>query len=124
MIYEFRSRATGSIVMMGKVAERMLGIIGKPAGPQGIITVAQLPDAIGRLREAIADERRAREAARMAASASQASAGTPVPPGSDGGHNQEDAGSSEAVSLEARAQPLIEMFERALAGQRDVTWGV
>jgi len=124
MIYEFRSRATGSIVMMGKVAERMLGIIGKPAGPQGIITVAQLPEAIARLRGAIDDERRARDAARIAASAPQASARTPVLSGSDGGHNQEDAGSSEAVSLEARAQPLIEMFERALAGQRDVTWGV
>ena len=124
MIYEFRSRATGSIVMMGKVAERMLGIIGKPAGPQGIITVAQLPEAIERLRGAIADERRAREAARIAASAAHPVVGAPVPPGSSSGHNEEDTGSGEAVSLEARAQPLIEMFERALAGQRDVTWGV
>ena len=63
MIYEFQSRATGNVVMTGKVAERMLGIIGKPAGPQGIITVAQLPDAIERVRAAIADERHARREA-------------------------------------------------------------
>ena len=67
MIYEFRSRATGSIVMTAKVAERMLGIVGKPASPQGIITVTQLPEAIARLRVAIADEQHARKAAREAA---------------------------------------------------------
>lgn len=120
MIYEFRSRATGSIVMMGKVAERMLGIIGKPAGPQGIITVAQLPEAISRLQAAIADERHAREAAH----ATERAAGSLSKPASGGGHDEEDTRSDAAVSFEARAQPLIEMFERSLAGQRDVTWGL
>lgn len=124
MIYEFRSRATGSVVMMGKVAERMLGIIGKPAGPQGIVTVAQLPEAISRLQAAIADERHAREAAREAAHATGRAAGSLSKPASGGGHDEEDTRPDAAVSFEARAQPLIEMFERSLAGQRDVTWGV
>jgi hypothetical protein len=120
MIYEFRSRATGSIVMMEKVAERMLGILGKPAGPQGIITVDQLPAAIACLRAAIADERHAREAAHASARATDA---LPAP-AAGGGHDAEEAGPGTAIPLEARAQPLIEMFERALAGKRDVTWGV
>ena len=113
MIYEFRSRATGSVVMTAKVAERLLALIGKPAGPQGIVTVAQLPDAIARLHAAIAEERRAREIARQAARETAAS-----------GHDEDESGASEAIPLESRALPLIEMFERALAGQRDVTWGV
>ena len=124
MIYEFRSRATGSIVMMGQVADRMLGILGKPTGPQGIITVEQLPEAIARLRTAIADEQRARAAAREAAHAGERAAGALPKPAAGGGHDAEEAGPGAAISLEARAQPLIEMFERALAGKRDVTWGV
>ena len=116
MIFEFRSRATGSVVMTGKVAERMLGIIGKPAGAQGIVTVAQLPEAIARLKAAIVEERAAREAARAA------SAPGPSAPASR--HDEDDAGTGAAISLEARAVPLIEMFERSLAAQRDITWGV
>jgi hypothetical protein len=118
MIYEFRSRATGSIVMTGKVAERMLGIIGKPAGPQGIITVAQLPGAVSALRAAIEDERRARK---LAATARADVKGHET---HDEGHDEEDpARSSQAISLEQRAHTLIEMFERAHAAGRDVTWG-
>ncbi len=124
MIYEFRSRATGSIVMTAKVAERMLGIVGKPASPQGIITVTQLPEAIARLRVAIADEQHARKAAREAAHATERAAGGLPVTASAGGHDEEGAGPGAAISFEARAQPLIEMFERALAGERDVTWGV
>jgi hypothetical protein len=116
MIFEFQSRAAGNVVMTGKVAERMLGIIGKPAGSQGIITVAQLPEAIARLKAAIADERSARDAARAASA--------PGPSASAGGHDEEGAGTGAAVSFEARAVPLIEMFERSLAAQRDVTWGL
>ena len=124
MIYEFRSRATGSIVMMGQVAEKMLGILGKPTGPQGIITVEQLPEAIARLRAAIADEQRAREAAREAAHASERAASALPTPAAGGEYDDEEAGPGTAISFEARAQPLIEMFDRALAGKRDVTWGV
>lgn len=116
MIFEFQSRATGNVVMTGKVAERMLGIIGKPAGSQGIITVAQLPEAITRLKAAISDERAARDAARAASA--------PGPSAAASGHDEEAAATGAAISLEARAVPLIEMFERSLAAQRDVTWGL
>ena len=121
MIYEFQSRATGNIVMTGKIAERMLGIIGKPADPQGIITVAQLPEAIERLRAAIADERRARDEARQAQREATRTAGHP--PGS-GGHDEDDTARGDAIPLESRALPLVEMFERSLAAKRDITWGV
>lgn len=112
MIYEFRSRATGTIVMTDKVAERMLGIIGKPAGPIGIITVAQLPQAVAALRGAIADERRARETARDAHATE--------PHHTD---RSENASPADMITLEQRALPLIEMFERAAQAKRDVTWG-
>ena len=40
MLYEFRSRATGSVTMIGKAAEQVLKIIGKSPDATGIITVA------------------------------------------------------------------------------------
>lgn len=116
MIYEFRSRATGSIVMTEKVALRMLGILGKSAGPQGIITVAQLPQAIAALRSAIADERRARSQARDSAARTTGAARHD--------EDDDDEQSGAAITLEQRALPLIEMFERAYAAERDVTWGL
>ncbi len=111
MLYEFKSRATGSVVMMGPVAERLLGIIGKTGGPTGIITVAQMAQAITDLRSAIDDERRARQQAVKAAGAPDHSASDTEP-------------ASAGVSLEQRAVPLIDMLERALKAQRDITWGV
>ena len=41
MLYEFRSRATGSVTMIGKAAEQVLKIIGKSPDATGIITVAR-----------------------------------------------------------------------------------
>ena len=52
MLYEFRSRATGPVVMVGKTGEQILQIIGKPVEPTGIITVAQIPAAIAALKQA------------------------------------------------------------------------
>ncbi len=109
MIYEFKSRATGSVVMLQPVAERLLEIIGKAPGPAGIVTVAQLPEAIRRLEAAVAAER-----AQPAASA--------APQPSD--DTQEGPDPAARISLTQRAWPLIEMMKAAATAERDVTWGV
>ncbi|HLS55448.1 MAG TPA: DUF1840 domain-containing protein [Zeimonas sp.] len=114
MIYEFKSRATGSVIMTKPVAEWILQIVGKAPGAQGIFTVEQMPGAIAALRKAIDDERQAlrAEAARGGTSAAQA----------------DDASKDEAdaypVSLAQRAFPFIEMLEAAHKAGKDVTWGV
>ena len=43
MLYEFKSRRTGTVTMTQSVAERLLEIMGKTPGPAGIITVEQIP---------------------------------------------------------------------------------
>ena len=85
MIYEFKSRATGSVVMTQEVAEAILKIIGKSAGPQGII----VPDAMA-----------AAIAALEAASATQKAAG-------------EDDEGKPIVSIGQRAFPFIDKIGRA-----------
>ena len=52
MLYEFRSRVTGGVTMIGKAAEQVLKIIGKSPDATGIITVAQIPAAIATLEQA------------------------------------------------------------------------
>ena len=112
MIYEFKSRATGSVVMTKPVAEWILKIVGKTPGATGIVTVDQMPAAIAALRKAIDDERAALAAERQGGTA-------PAKP-------QDAADEDEAypVSLAQRAFPFIEMLEAAHAAGKDVTWGV
>ncbi len=109
MIYEFKSRATGSVIMTKPVAEWILEIIGKAPGPTGIVTVAQMPAAVAALRRAIDQERAALRA-------------------EDAGDREADAnaGGDEdyPVSLAQRAFPFIEMLEAAHRAGKDVTWGV
>jgi hypothetical protein len=102
MLYEFKSKATGTVVMTGPVAERMLAIIGKTPEQQGIVTVEQLGPAIVALQQAVAIDR------------------TGANPDE---RDDDDEGPHRPVSLAQRAFPLIEMFIAARAAGRDVTWG-
>lgn len=114
MIYEFKCRATGTVVMTQKVAERLLDIIGKAPGAQGIILPAQMPAAIEALQAAVdaerEAERRARERTREAA------------PDTEEGED-EDEERTPVVSLGRRAWPFIEMLKEAAAAEREITWG-
>lgn len=108
MLYEFKSRATGTITMTDAAGAKVLGLIGKSPDPQGIITVAQLPEAIQKLKAAAAADRKAEEAARKG----------------DLRVDEEDEDAKNAVGISQRVLPLIEMLEASLAAGKDVTWGV
>ena len=100
MIYKFKSRATGDLIMTQPVGERVLTLIGKPVAAQGIIDVDQLPAAMSALEAAVAAE-------------------SPAPAGTgDGGHDKADR-----VSLRQRVWPMVEMMKRALAEKQPITWG-
>jgi hypothetical protein len=100
MIYKFKSRATGDLIMTQPVGERVLGLIGKDSTPQGIIEVDQMPGAIAALESAVAAE-------------------------SPSGADDDDAGAGKAdrVSLRQRVWPMVEMMKRASAEKQPITWG-
>lgn len=103
----FRSDAAADIMMFDDVAKSMMEIIGREFSTRGIITVAQLPDAIARLRAAIASDR--------AAHAGEY----------DRPEFEEAPGGKRAyVGVAARAVPLAEMFEYSLKADKPVMWGV
>ena len=56
MLYRFKSKASGDVVMLQPNGKQLLEILGKdPAGP-GIILPEQIPDAIKVLQDAVFEE--------------------------------------------------------------------
>lgn len=54
MIYKFRSKAAGDLIMLGAHGDAMLRLIGKEPAAAGIIEPAALQSALLALREAVA----------------------------------------------------------------------
>lgn len=110
MIVTFKSAASADVIYFGDVAKRMLELIGKEPADKGIVTVEQLPDAIGRLKAAIAaDKERHRRH---------------VNDEEPGTEPAEGGGARPAVSLTQRALPLLAMLEESLGEKKPVVWGV
>ncbi len=107
MIYEFKSQATGSIVMTQDAAEQLLKVMNKQPGPTGIITVEQMPAAIAALQNDLPTEH-----------AAETDSTDPAD------NDEESEGDSQpVVSLRQRALPLIEMMQTAHKAGKDITWG-
>ena len=102
MIYKFKSKAAGDVIMMGPNGDQVLRLIGKEPAAQGIIEPGAMPAAIAAIEQAIAAE----EAAKASAA------------------NERDDVPHDRVSLRQRAWPLVEMLKRAQAAQQEIVWGV
>ncbi len=107
MLYKFKSKASGDLIMLEPNGRRVLEIIGKDPGVKGIVLPEQMPAAIARLEAAIARE----EAERHAAD-------------THGGDEGSVAYDGTAVGLRQRVLPFIEMLKRCHKADSDVVWGV
>lgn len=107
MLYKFKSKAAGDLIMLEPNGRRVLEIIGKDPGPKGIILPEEMPGAIGALEAAIA-----REEAEHQAAIDDAKAKGQVAPRFD------------AVSLRQRAVPFLDMLLRCSREGREIVWGV
>jgi hypothetical protein len=108
MLITFRSRASGDVMMFGDVAGQMLKIIGKEPADKGIITVAQLPDAIAALTSAIVAD--------TAAGTEHSGSGQVET------ETSQDGSQDQFVSASQHAQPLLELFEWSLKADDPVLW--
>ncbi len=107
MLYRFKSKAAGDVIMLGATGERVLRGLGREPSPQGILEVRDLPAALAALEAAVLADDAARA---LAQGQPQASTAEPPP--------------REGVSLRRRAWPLMEMMKRAQREDADITWGV
>ena len=109
MLYKFKSKATGDLIMLEANGRRVLEIMGKldAASNKGILLPEDMAAAMAALQAAVVQEEAALEAAKRQAQAEN----HPVP------HQQ-------GVSLRQRVQPMVEMLRRCAAAQEPMVWGV
>ena len=107
MLYRFKSKAAGDVIMLAASGEQVLRILGRQPAAQGILEVADMPAALAAIETAVEENERARRDAEAEARA----AGHALPP-------------REAVTLRQRAWPLAEMIRRSQQAKVDIVWGV
>jgi len=100
MIYKFRSKAAGDVIMLGPNGDEMLRILGREPAPKGIVEPAAMPAAIAALEAAVA---------RAEAPA-------------DNDDNDKDG--PRAVGLRQRLWPMVEMLKRSQQANEPIVWGV
>lgn len=101
MIYKFRSKASGDLIMLGPHGDQVLRLLGREPAPKGIIELADIAAALAALDGAIAAE--VEPAAR---------------------DDSDEADPPLAVALRQRVWPMVEMLRRAQAAGVAVVWGV
>ena len=106
MLYKFKSKAAGDLIMLEPNGRRVLEIIGKDPGPKGIILPEEMPGAVSAIEAAIA-----REEADHDQAIEDAKAKGQVPP------------TFEAVSLRQRAVPFLDMLRRCQQAGKEIVWG-
>ena len=107
MLYKFKSKAAGDVIMLQANGEQILKIIGKEPSPKGIVLPEHMPAAIAALEKAIAQGQAAQ------------------PPAADGAaDDKDDTPAADRVSLRQRAAPFIDMLKRCHQADKEIVWGV
>jgi hypothetical protein len=96
MIYKFKSKAAGDVIMLQPHGDQLLTLIGREPSAKGIIEVADMPAAIEALRNAAAQN------------------DAPV----------DETDGERGVGLKQRVWPMIQMLERSFAAGEPMVWGV
>jgi hypothetical protein len=94
MLYKFKSKATGDLIMLEPDAKRLLKIMGREAQVKGIFLVDQIQSAIDALGAAIDLE------------------------------EAQGLNDPKVISLRHRSQPMLKMLKTCQAKSADVVWGV
>jgi Domain of unknown function (DUF1840) len=97
VLYKFKSKAAGDVIMLGANGDQVLRLLGREPAPSGIFEVEAMPGLITALAAAVAADDAAREGGDEAA---------PV-----------------GVTLRQRAWPLVEMLRRCHAARAVIVWG-
>lgn len=111
MLYKFKSKATGDVIMLQPNGQRVLEIIGKHSASEpsvkGILLPEQMPDALSALHGAIEKEEMQRKEAIQQAKADS----LPTP-------------HFEAISLRQRALPFMDMVRECMKAEEAILWGI
>ncbi|MSQ56445.1 MAG: DUF1840 domain-containing protein [Limnohabitans sp.] len=99
MLYKFKSKATGNLIMLEADGDRIMQIIGKSPSAKGILEVEEMAQAL--------------QALEQATQASQ------QPLTQDDNEEQ-----TIPVSLRQRSVPFMDMIRRCIKEKQPIVWGV
>jgi hypothetical protein len=108
MLITFRCKSYANVTMFGDIGLQMIKMMGHSGVVPGAILASDLPEALSKLMSSIAAEN---TAVQKDTSATQ-----------EIEDDEEEAVSEQAVSLNRRAFPLIELLRSAIDAQCDVMW--
>ena len=110
MLYKFKSKVTGDLIMLEPNGRQMLALIGKSDSGslvKGILEPQDMPAAIAALERAIAEDEEVQQQRLREALAAG-----------------EKLARSDTVTLRQRAVPLVDMIRRCQAAGKEIVWGV
>ena len=107
MIYKFKSKASGDVIMLAPTGDALLRAIGREPASQGIIEPAAMAAAVAAIEQAVLAD----EAARAGAEAEAAANNVKLP-------------ARDGVALRQRLWPMVDQLKRAAAAGVPVVWGV
>jgi hypothetical protein len=111
MLYKFKSKVTGDVIMLQTNGQRVLEIIGKHSAEEpsvkGILLPEHMPQALQALKNAVQLEEAQQQQAIKQAQAEN----LPAP-------------RFEAIGLRQRALPFMDMVRQCLKDEEAITWGV
>jgi hypothetical protein len=108
MIYKFRSKASGDVLMLQAHGDTLLRVLGREPAARGIIEVAAMASALSAIEAAVARDEQPGEA------------------GAPGGQDAAEASDAPAaaVGLRQRLWPMVDMLRRCQAEGEPIVWGV
>ena len=112
MLYKFKSKAAGDVIMLGPHGDQLLRLFGRSPAARGIFEVDAMPALVSTLQSAIEADDAARNEVTAPSAAPSARAA------------QEQEGRGDGVTLRRRAWPLLEMLRRSQAAREPIVWGI
>ncbi len=107
MMYKFKSKAAGDVIMLQPNGDQVMRILGREPAAKGIFEAASLPAAAAALEAAVAAEEAMKKQA-----------------GNEAQDDTDAPTKRDTVSLRQRVWPLVEMMKRSHAAGQDIVWGV
>jgi hypothetical protein len=107
MLYKFKSKASGDVIMLGPNGDQVLRLLGREPASRGIFEVEAMPGLMTMLQAEVAADEVKRETE------------------DDGtiGADSRSGRAGDGVSLRQRVWPLLDMLRRCHAAREVIVWG-
>ena len=102
MLYKFKSKAAGDVIMLGPNGDQVLRLVGREPAATGIFEVEHMPTLIAALERAVAADEAPRH---------------------DAAEGRATTAKGDGVALRQRVWPLVDMLRRCLGAREAITWG-